>query len=132
MIFQHRNTNNYASIPKLVEVRFTLIDKSLTPYPKKKKRITIRETITPKENVHSWISTLLTKKHKKELNPITKINRNQNWKGASIPVLAYTLSLKDKGGRMRVPFFCRTLPILLPAVAATVRQIDSHILLLDQ
>lgn len=38
-----------------------------------------------------------------------------------------TLSLRERGGRIIVPFFCRTLPILLPAVAASVRQMDSHI-----
>lgn len=39
-----------------------------------------------------------------------------------------TFSLKERGGRMTVPFFWRTFPILLPAVAANVRQIDSHML----
>ena len=38
-----------------------------------------------------------------------------------------TLNLKERGGRMTVPFFWRTLPMLLPAVAANVKQIDSHI-----
>jgi hypothetical protein len=39
----------------------------------------------------------------------------------------HAFSLKERGGRMRVPFFWRTLPMLLPAVAANVKQIDSHI-----
>lgn len=38
-----------------------------------------------------------------------------------------TLSLRERGGRMRVPFFCRTLPMLLPAVPASVSATDSHI-----
>lgn len=43
----------------------------------------------------------------------------------------HALSLNVKGGRMMVPFFCRTLPMLLPAVAANVKQIDSHIFCLS-
>jgi hypothetical protein len=39
----------------------------------------------------------------------------------------HTLSLRESGGRMRVPFFCRTLPMLLPAVPASVSATDSHI-----
>lgn len=39
----------------------------------------------------------------------------------------HTLSLKERGGRMTVPFFCSTLPMLLPAAAAKVKQIGSHI-----
>ena len=38
-----------------------------------------------------------------------------------------TLSLKERGGRMTVPFFWSILPILLPAAAAKVKQIGSHI-----
>ena len=40
---------------------------------------------------------------------------------------ANTLSLRERGGRMRVPFFWRTLPMLLPAVPASVSATDSHI-----
>ena len=40
----------------------------------------------------------------------------------------HALSLKERGGRMTVPFFWRILPMLLPAVATTVKTIDSHIL----
>lgn len=37
------------------------------------------------------------------------------------------MSLKERGGRMRVPFFWRTLPMLLPAAPASVSATDSHI-----
>ena len=37
------------------------------------------------------------------------------------------MNLKESGGRMTVPFFWRTLPMLFPAVAANVKRIDSHI-----
>lgn len=43
-----------------------------------------------------------------------------------------TLSLKERGGRMTVPFFWRIFPILFPAVAASVRKIDSHMIPLSQ
>lgn len=35
--------------------------------------------------------------------------------------------MKERGGRMTVPFFWSILPILLPAAAAKVKQIGSHI-----
>lgn len=51
----------------------------------------------------------------------------KSWKRRAKGEENKTLSLKERGGKMTVPFFWRTLPMLLPAVAANVKQIDSHI-----